>query len=98
MDHLRLRVRVGEYVADVEDYVLELATKEDHGDDDGNGDKGDDEGVLDEALAIVLTEESEHSVYLLSCVLGTRTGGCHQGKVYGRGTARQSPRSPPPPG
>src|SRR3979490_406801 len=71
---------LGQVVADVAEDVLELAAEEDHGNDDRNGDNSDDEGVLDEALAIVLTEESEHSVDLPSCVLGTRTDGRRRSK------------------
>ena len=49
---------LGEVVADVAEDVLNLTAEEDHGDDDGNGDDSDDEGILDQALAVVLAEEA----------------------------------------
>src|SRR5258705_2238432 len=57
---LRYRRRLGQVVADVAEDVLDLTTKEDHGDDDGNRDDSDDECILDEALALFVTEESDH--------------------------------------
>ena len=48
---------LGEVVSDVAEDVLQLAAEEDHGDDDGNGDNSNDECVLDQALAFVVTEE-----------------------------------------
>jgi hypothetical protein len=51
---------LGQVVADVAEDVLELAAKEDHGDDDRDGDDGNDECVLDEPLAFVVTNELEH--------------------------------------
>src|SRR5438105_15779223 len=59
---LRAPKVLGEVVPDVAEDVLELTTKEDHGDDDGNGDNGDDESVLDQSLPFVVTEECEHVV------------------------------------
>src|SRR6266850_1230206 len=47
---------LGHVVAD----VLELAAKEDHGHDHGDGDNGDDECIFDEALTLFVTEESDH--------------------------------------
>jgi hypothetical protein len=44
---------LGEVVADVAENVLDLASQEDHRDDDGDGNDCDDEGVLNEALAFV---------------------------------------------
>jgi hypothetical protein len=49
--------RLGEVVADVAEDVLQLAAEEDHGDDDRDGDNGNDECVLDQTLAFVVTEE-----------------------------------------
>ena len=57
---LRYRRRLGQVVADVAEDVLELTTKEDHGDDDRDGDNGNDECVFDEALTLFVTEESDH--------------------------------------
>ena len=55
---LRYRRRLGQVVADVAEDVLELAAKEDHGHDDGNGDDSDDECIFDEALTLFVTEEA----------------------------------------
>jgi len=46
--------------ADDAENVLKLTTEEDHGDDDGDGDNSNDECVLDQALAFVVTEECKH--------------------------------------
>ena len=45
---------LGEVVADVAEDVRNLAAKEDHRDDNGNGDDGDDECVFDQTLAFVV--------------------------------------------
>src|SRR2546423_3741153 len=52
------RLDLGEVVADVAEDVLDLAPQEDHGDDHGDGDDRDDEGVLDQALTVVLADEA----------------------------------------
>jgi len=70
---LRYRRRLGQVVADVAEDVLELATKEDHGHDDGNGDNGDDECIFDEALTLFLTKESDHLRTSFPCMLSGRT-------------------------
>jgi hypothetical protein len=51
---------LGQVVADVAEDVLELATKEDHGDDHGDGDNGNDECIFDKPLTFFVTEESDH--------------------------------------
>src|SRR4029077_9833224 len=51
-------LRLGEVVADVAEDVLDLTAEEDHRDDDGDGDDSDDEGILDQALAVILAEEA----------------------------------------
>src|SRR5207247_11379699 len=51
---------LGEVVADVAEDVRNLAAKEDHRDDNGNGDDGDDECVFDQTLAFVVAQECEH--------------------------------------
>src|SRR5688572_4374716 len=48
---------LGEVVADVAEDVLDLVAKEDHRDDDGNGDDSDDECVLDQSLTVVFADE-----------------------------------------
>src|SRR5687767_14676780 len=48
---------LGEVVADVAEDVLDLVAKEDHRDDDGDGDDGNDECVLDKSLAVVFADE-----------------------------------------
>src|SRR5438105_5498701 len=58
--HFQERAVLGEVVADVAEDVLELTAQEDHGDDDRDGDNSDDECVLHETLAFVVTEECEH--------------------------------------
>src|SRR5207249_11143767 len=58
---------VGEVVADVAEDVRSLAAKEDHRDDNGNGDDGDDECVFDQTLAFVVAQECEHYSVPLSC-------------------------------
>src|SRR5207245_4850218 len=52
--------RLGEVVADVAEDVRNLAAQEDHRDDNGNGDDGDNECVLDQTLAFVVAQECEH--------------------------------------
>src|SRR2546430_15178585 len=52
---------LGEVVADVAEDVLDLAAEEDHRDDHGDGDDGDDECVFDQALAFVVAQECQHS-------------------------------------
>src|SRR5205085_1697506 len=51
---------LGQVVADVAENVLQLAAEEDHGDDDRDGDNSNDECVLDQTLAFVVTEECKH--------------------------------------
>src|SRR5436309_16123986 len=51
---------LGEVVADVAEDVRNLAAKEDHRDDNGNGDDGDDECVFEQTLAFVGAQECEH--------------------------------------
>jgi hypothetical protein len=51
-------LRLGQVVPDVAEDVLELTAQEDHGDDHGDGDDSDDEGVLDQALTVVIAEEA----------------------------------------
>jgi hypothetical protein len=58
--HFQQRAVLGEVVADVAEDVLELTAQEDHGDDDSDGDDSNDECVLHQALAFVVTEECEH--------------------------------------
>src|SRR5207237_2453564 len=52
------RLSLGQVVPDVAEDVLDLAPQEDHGDDHGDGDDRDDEGVLDQALTVVLADEA----------------------------------------
>src|ERR1700682_2243428 len=55
----RIRARrLGQVVPDVAEDVLDLATQEDHRDDHGNCDNGNDECVLDQALTVVVAEEA----------------------------------------
>src|SRR2546427_3755165 len=63
---------LGEVVADVAEDVLKLTAQEDHGDDDSDRDDSDDECVLHETLAFVVTEECEHpnSPSFLPCSAG----------------------------
>src|SRR5437868_8565217 len=67
---------LGEVVADVAEDVLDLAAKEDHRDDHGDGNDGDDECVLDQALAFVVAQECKHfgppflSIWVSACPLG----------------------------
>jgi hypothetical protein len=61
---------LGEVVADVAEDVRNLAAKEDHRDDNGDGDDGDDECVFDQTLAFVVAQECEHYSVPLSCDLG----------------------------
>src|SRR5881397_3992580 len=58
---------LGEVVADVAEDVRNLAAKEDHRDDNGDGDDGDDKCVLDQTLAFVVAQECEHYLVPLSC-------------------------------
>src|SRR5882672_9323426 len=60
---------LGEVVADVAEDVRNLAAKEDHRDDNGDGDDGDDKCVLDQTLAFVVAQECEHYSVPLSCDL-----------------------------
>ena len=53
-------LELGEVVADVAEDVRNLAAKEDHRDDNGDGDDGDDECVLDQTLAFVVAQECKH--------------------------------------
>jgi hypothetical protein len=55
------RGRLGEVVADVAEDVLELIAKEDHCDDHGDRDDGDDECIFDETLAVLFPEERVHT-------------------------------------
>src|SRR5262245_29608817 len=47
-----------ERVADVGEHAPDLAPQEDHGDDDGDRDRHDDQGVFDEGLALLALEAS----------------------------------------
>jgi hypothetical protein len=58
--HIDSFCELGEVVADVAKDVLDLASQEDHRDDDGDGDDCDDERVLNEALSFVFTNECQH--------------------------------------
>src|SRR6266705_4760436 len=58
---------LGEVVADVAEDVRNLAAKEDHRDDNGDGDDGDDKCVLNQTLAFVVAQECEHYSVPLSC-------------------------------
>src|SRR5438045_7401147 len=49
---------LGQVVADVAEDVLDLPAQEDHGDDHGDGNDSDDEGIFDHALTVVLAEEA----------------------------------------
>src|SRR5438045_6521555 len=51
---------LGEVVADVSKDVLDLTAQEDHRDDHGNGDDGDDECVFHEALPALVAHEARH--------------------------------------
>jgi len=51
------RAGLREVVADVAEDVLDLTPKEDHGDDHGDRDDGNDERVLDQSLTAVVAEE-----------------------------------------
>src|SRR5437773_5536119 len=56
----RCSLELGEVVADIAEDGRNLAAKEDHRDDNGNGDDGDDECVFDQTLAFVVAQECEH--------------------------------------
>jgi hypothetical protein len=60
LDRCDIQTRLRQVVADVAEDVLELTTKEDHGDDDRDGDNSDDECIFDKALTLFVTEESDH--------------------------------------
>src|SRR5438309_608656 len=70
--HFQQRAFLGEVVADVAEDVLKLTAQENHGDDDSDRDDSDDESVLHETLAFVVTEECEHpnSPSFLPCSAG----------------------------
>src|SRR5207247_10057355 len=57
---------LGEVVADVAEDVRNLAAKEDHRDDNGDGDDGDDKCVFDQTLSFVVTQECEHYTVTIS--------------------------------
>ena len=59
-----MQTRLGQVVADVAEDVLELSAKEDHGDDDRDGDNSNDECIFDQALTLFVTEESDHESLL----------------------------------
>src|SRR5438132_11133336 len=68
---------LGQVVPDVAEDVLDLPAEEDHRDDHGDGDDRNDEGVFDQALTVVLAEETldVHRVPLSSSAQSRRLPG-----------------------